>query len=73
MAEAVKGADVVMMLLPGEQIAEVYRRKVHENAKKGASRAFAHGFNIHCGYVIARGLRRYRGDSVLPLDRCDTT
>ena len=53
-AEAVKGADVVMMLLPDEQIAEVYKNEVHENAKKGASLAFAHGFNIHYGQVIAR-------------------
>src|ERR1700739_1809912 len=28
-AEAVKGADVVMMLLPDEQIAEVYKSEVH--------------------------------------------
>jgi ketol-acid reductoisomerase len=53
-AEAVKGADVVMMLLPDEQIAEVYKNEVHGNAKEGASLAFAHGFNIHYGQVIAR-------------------
>jgi ketol-acid reductoisomerase len=52
--EAVKGADVVMMLLPDEQIAEVYKNEVHENAKQGAALAFAHGFNIHYGQVIPR-------------------
>jgi ketol-acid reductoisomerase len=52
--EAVKGADVVMMLLPDEQIAEVYKNEVHDNAKEGAALAFAHGFNIHYGQVIAR-------------------
>ncbi|KND57327.1 Ketol-acid reductoisomerase [Candidatus Burkholderia verschuerenii] len=52
--EAVKGADVVMMLLPDEQIAEVYKNEVHANAKEGAALAFAHGFNIHYGQVIPR-------------------
>lgn len=53
-AEAVKGADVVMMLLPDEQIAEVYKNEVHDNAKQGAALAFAHGFNVHYGQVIPR-------------------
>src|SRR5271169_223952 len=53
-AEAVKGADVVMMLLPDEQIAEVYKNEVHANAKDGAALAFAHGFNVHYGQVIPR-------------------
>jgi ketol-acid reductoisomerase len=53
-AEAVKGADVVMMLLPDEQIAEVYKNEVHGNAKQGAALAFAHGFNVHYGQVIPR-------------------
>ncbi len=52
--EAVKGADVVMMLLPDEQIAEVYKNEVHANAKEGAALTFAHGFNIHYGQVIPR-------------------
>ncbi|WP_035937177.1 ketol-acid reductoisomerase, partial [Caballeronia glathei] len=53
-AEAVKGADVVMMLLPDEQIAEVYKNEVHANIKEGAALAFAHGFNVHYGQVIPR-------------------
>ncbi|KIG04635.1 MULTISPECIES: ketol-acid reductoisomerase [Caballeronia] len=53
-AEAVKGADVVMMLLPDEQIAEVYKNEVHANIKNGAALAFAHGFNVHYGQVIPR-------------------
>ncbi|MDR5765578.1 MULTISPECIES: ketol-acid reductoisomerase [unclassified Caballeronia] len=53
-AEAVRGADVVMMLLPDEQIAEVYKNEVHDNAKQGAALAFAHGFNVHYGQVIPR-------------------
>ncbi len=52
--EAVKGADVVMVLLPDENIAQVYRDHVAPNAKKGAALAFAHGFNIHYGQVVPR-------------------
>ena len=53
-AEAVKGADIVMMLLPDEQIAGVYRREVEANIKQGAALAFAHGFNVHYGQVVPR-------------------
>jgi ketol-acid reductoisomerase len=53
-AEAVKDADVVMMLLPDEQIGEVYKSEVHGNMKQGAALAFAHGFNVHYGQVVPR-------------------
>jgi len=53
-AKSVKDADLVMMLLPDEQIAAVYSADVHANMKKGAALAFAHGFNIHYGQVIPR-------------------
>ncbi|RVT88326.1 ketol-acid reductoisomerase [Inhella crocodyli] len=53
-AEAVKAADVVMVLLPDEQIAAVYRQDIEPNIKKGASLAFAHGFNVHYGQVQPR-------------------
>ena len=53
-AEAVKGADIVMMLLPDEQISEVYKAEVAPNIKAGAALAFAHGFNVHYGQVIPR-------------------
>jgi ketol-acid reductoisomerase len=53
-AEAVKTADVVMMLLPDEQIGAVYANDIHPNIKQGASLAFAHGFNVHYGAVIPR-------------------
>ncbi len=51
---AVKDADVVMMLLPDEQIAAVYREAVEPNIRDGASLAFAHGFNVHYGQVVPR-------------------
>jgi ketol-acid reductoisomerase len=53
-ADAVRQADVVMMLLPDEQIAAVYKNDVEPNIKQGASLAFAHGFNVHYGQVVPR-------------------
>jgi len=53
-ADAVKTADVVMILLPDEQIAGVYNAEVGPNMKEGASLAFAHGFNVHYGQVVPR-------------------
>ncbi len=52
--DSVKGADVIMILLPDENIAQVYRDHVEPNAKKGAALAFAHGFNIHYGQITPR-------------------
>jgi ketol-acid reductoisomerase len=52
--DAVKGADIVMILLPDEHHAQVYRDAVEPNIKKGASLAFAHGFNIHYGQIQPR-------------------
>lgn len=53
-AEAVKGADVVMILLPDEIQGDVYREEIAPNLKKGASLAFGHGFNIHFGQIVPR-------------------
>lgn len=53
-AEAVAEADVVMILLPDENIPAVYRNEVAPNLKVGATLAFAHGFNIHYGQVVPR-------------------
>ena len=53
-AEAVKTADVVMILLPDEQIASVYKNDVEPHIRQGASLAFAHGFNVHYGQVVPR-------------------
>lgn len=51
--EAVKAADVVMILLPDENIAEVYRQ-IEADIKEDAALAFAHGFNVHYGQVNPR-------------------
>ncbi len=53
-AEAVKDADIVMILLPDETHPEVYYQSIHANIKKGAALAFAHGFNIHFGQITPR-------------------
>jgi ketol-acid reductoisomerase len=53
-AEAVKAADVVMILLPDEQIGVVYSNDVEPNIKQGAALVFAHGFNVHYGLVNPR-------------------
>lgn len=52
--DAVKAADVVMMLLPDENIPAVYNNSVAPYAKQGATLAFAHGFNVHYGQVVPR-------------------
>jgi ketol-acid reductoisomerase len=51
-SKAVKGADVVMLLLPDENIPQVYNEEVAPNLKQGAALAFAHGFNVHYNQVI---------------------
>lgn len=45
-ADAVKGADVVLMLLPDEIQPDIYKDFVAPNLKKGAALEFAHGFAI---------------------------
>jgi ketol-acid reductoisomerase len=52
--DATRDADIVMMLLPDENIADVYRQEVEPNLKQGTALAFAHGFNVHYGQVVPR-------------------
>jgi ketol-acid reductoisomerase len=52
--DAVKGADLIMILVPDESIAQVYNEHVAPYAKQRATLAFAHGFNIHYGQVVPR-------------------
>ena len=53
-AEAAKGADIVMVLVPDELQAALYRDDLKDNMKKGAALAFAHGFNIHFKLIEPR-------------------
>ena len=51
-SEAVKGADVVMMLVPDEKQAKLYREEVAPYLEEGNALVFAHGFNIHYGQIV---------------------
>jgi ketol-acid reductoisomerase len=50
--EAVRWADVVMMLLPDEKQPAVYRNEVEPNLSDGDLMLFAHGFNIHFNQIV---------------------
>ena len=52
--EAVKDADIVMILLPDENHAQVYSESLAPNMKQGAALLFAHGFNIHFNLIEPR-------------------
>ncbi|PIE47506.1 MAG: ketol-acid reductoisomerase [Gammaproteobacteria bacterium] len=52
--EAVKSADVVMILTPDEFQRELYAEVIEPNIKQGATLAFAHGFAIHYNQVEPR-------------------
>ncbi len=49
--EAVASADVVMILVPDELQASLYESDIAPNLKSGAAVTFAHGFNIHFGFI----------------------
>ncbi|MCK5293483.1 MAG: ketol-acid reductoisomerase, partial [Arcobacteraceae bacterium] len=49
--EATAESDVVMILLPDENQAEIYAEQIAPNLKDGATIAFGHGFNIHYGRI----------------------
>ncbi len=53
-SEAVKNADVVMILLPDETQADTYNKHIAAHLKSGAALAFAHGFNIHYNQIVPR-------------------
>ena len=46
-AEAVREADIIMVLLPDTEQKKVYEADIEPNLSDGNSIAFAHGFNIH--------------------------
>lgn len=53
-ADAVKEADVVMILAPDQDQRLIYEQSVVNNLKEGGVLAFAHGFNIHFGLIQPR-------------------
>lgn len=52
--DAVKQADVVMVLTPDEFQSQLYKSDIEPNLKQGAALAFAHGFAIHYNQIVPR-------------------
>ncbi len=52
--QAVREADLVMVLVPDEHQAQLYTDVIAPNLKQGGGLAFAHGFNIHFGQIEPR-------------------
>ena len=50
-ADAAKAADLIMILLPDEKQADIYKESIAPNLSAGNSLVFAHGFNIHYGQI----------------------
>ena len=50
--DAVKQADLIMILVNDEKQAALYKSEIAPNLKDGATLAFAHGFNIHFGQIV---------------------
>jgi len=53
-SEAVKDADMVMLLIPDELQSDTYKNEIESDIKEGAILAFAHGFNIHFEMIVPR-------------------
>jgi ketol-acid reductoisomerase len=51
--EAAAWADVVMMLVPDQVAADIYKETIAPNLSPGDTLMFAHGFNIHFGEIVA--------------------
>ena len=54
MSDAAEWADILMMLIPDELQADVYKNHIEQRAKQGAALAFAHGLNVHFDLINAR-------------------
>jgi ketol-acid reductoisomerase len=50
--EAAASGDVIMLTLPDETMAEIYRREVAPQLRPGKYLAVAHGFNLHFGQIV---------------------
>ena len=52
--DAVKDADLIMVLAPDEFQSAIYKNDIEPNLKQGATLAFAHGFAIHYNQIVPR-------------------
>ncbi len=51
-AEAAKIADIIMILINDEKMADMYKKDIEPNLEAGNMLMFAHGFNIHFGCIV---------------------
>ncbi|MGE5626980.1 MAG: ketol-acid reductoisomerase [Solirubrobacterales bacterium] len=51
-SSAVSKSDFVMVLIPDEKQAKLYKEKIEPNLTPEKSLIFAHGFNIHFGQIL---------------------
>ena len=51
-AEAAKAADLIMILVPDQVQADIYRDSIEKNLEEGNVLLFAHGFNIHFNQIV---------------------
>jgi ketol-acid reductoisomerase len=51
-AEATKAADLIMILIPDEKQAALYKSDIAPYLTEGKTLMFAHGFNIHFGCIV---------------------
>ena len=52
-AEAAKTCDLLIMTLPDELQARIYKSELQPNLRPGQAIGFTHGFNIHFGQIVA--------------------
>src|ERR1700685_802330 len=50
-AEAAKAAEVMMILVPDHVQGDLYASDIAPNLTEGKTLMFAHGFNIHFGFI----------------------
>ena len=50
--EAAKTSDIIMILIPDEKQAALYKKSIEPYLTEGKTLAFAHGFNIHFGCIV---------------------
>lgn len=53
--KASRAADVIMILVPDELQAGIYKEFIEPNLEKGNILCFAHGFNIHFNQIVPKG------------------
>ena len=51
-SEAAKNADIIIILVPDEKQAKLYREEIAPYLEEGNALVFAHGFNIHFKQIV---------------------